>query len=112
MCDLETSRIGAPYIYIYIYDISSLRVNELLHPSEVKNKKKYSSTAVCCVIIEIMPAVRVCVCVCVCVCGPIRTQLHSASGQHQFGRSHRLVGASVLPLTETLNDKYTLSGVL
>ena len=26
MCDLETSRIGAPYIYIYIYDISSLRV--------------------------------------------------------------------------------------
>jgi hypothetical protein len=31
LCDLETSRIGAPYIYIYIYiyiyDISSLRVN-------------------------------------------------------------------------------------
>jgi len=29
VCDLETSRIGAPYIYIYIYiyDISSLRVN-------------------------------------------------------------------------------------
>ena len=31
MCDLETSRIGAPYIYIYIYiyiyDVSSLRVN-------------------------------------------------------------------------------------
>jgi len=26
VCDLETSRIGAPYIYIY--DISSLRVNE------------------------------------------------------------------------------------
>jgi len=28
-CDLETLRIGAPniYIYIYIYDISSLRVN-------------------------------------------------------------------------------------
>jgi len=30
VCDLETSRIGAPYIYIYIYiyiyDISSLRV--------------------------------------------------------------------------------------
>jgi len=25
LCDLETSRIGAPYIYIY--DISSLRVN-------------------------------------------------------------------------------------
>ena len=31
VCDLETSRIGAPctYIYIYIYDISSLRVNYL-----------------------------------------------------------------------------------
>ena len=37
MCDLETSRIGAPYIYIYIYiyDISSLRVkcNHLMHLS-------------------------------------------------------------------------------
>ena len=33
VCDLETSRIGAPYIYIciyiYIYDVSSLRVNIL-----------------------------------------------------------------------------------
>jgi len=31
VCDLETSRIGAPYIYIYIYiyDISSLRFNDL-----------------------------------------------------------------------------------
>jgi len=37
VCDLETSRIGAPcicmyvyiYIYIYMYDISSLRVNDL-----------------------------------------------------------------------------------
>jgi hypothetical protein len=29
VCDLETSRRGAPYIYIYIYDISSLRVNNL-----------------------------------------------------------------------------------
>ena len=32
VCDLETSRIGAPYIYIYIYiyiyDTSSLRVND------------------------------------------------------------------------------------
>jgi len=35
VCDLETSRIGAPYIYIYIYmyDISSLRVNVSLHRS-------------------------------------------------------------------------------
>ena len=31
VCDLETSRIGAPYICIYIYDISSLSVN--LHAS-------------------------------------------------------------------------------
>jgi hypothetical protein len=31
VCDLETSRIGAPYIYIYIYiyDISNLRVKDL-----------------------------------------------------------------------------------
>ena len=29
VCDLETSRMGAPYIYIYIYDFSSLRVNDL-----------------------------------------------------------------------------------
>ena len=27
VCDLETSRMGAPYVYIYIYDVSSLRVN-------------------------------------------------------------------------------------
>ena len=36
VCDLETSRIGAPYIYIYIYDISSLRVNDLTHPANVE----------------------------------------------------------------------------
>ena len=31
VCDLETSGIGAPCIciYIYIYDISSLRVNQI-----------------------------------------------------------------------------------
>ena len=29
VCDLETSRICAPYIYIYIYDISSLRVKRM-----------------------------------------------------------------------------------
>jgi len=29
VCDLETSRIGATYIYIYIYDISSLMVIDL-----------------------------------------------------------------------------------
>ena len=29
VCGLETSRMGAPYIYIYIYDISSLKVNNL-----------------------------------------------------------------------------------
>jgi len=31
VCDLEISRIGAPYIYIYIYDISTLRVNILIY---------------------------------------------------------------------------------
>jgi len=29
VCDLETSRIRAPYVCIYIYDISSLSVNDL-----------------------------------------------------------------------------------
>jgi len=29
VCDLETSRMGAPYIYIY--DISRLRVNYVLN---------------------------------------------------------------------------------
>ena len=29
VCDLETSRMGAPYIYIYIYDISRLKVNDI-----------------------------------------------------------------------------------
>ena len=29
MCDLETSRMGAPHIYIYIYDISHLGVKRM-----------------------------------------------------------------------------------
>ena len=29
VCDLETSRMDAPYIYIYIYDISRVSVNNL-----------------------------------------------------------------------------------
>jgi len=52
VCDLETSRIGAPYIYtyIYIYDISSLRVNNcsnvmfqliILNPLPVHVKYSY-----------------------------------------------------------------------
>jgi len=37
VCDLETSRIGAPYIYIY--DISNLRVNTSAHCSGRKQVK-------------------------------------------------------------------------
>jgi hypothetical protein len=37
MCDLETSRIGAPYIY----DISNLRVNQRAHGKESKNSAMY-----------------------------------------------------------------------
>ena len=33
VCDLETLRMGAPYIYIYIYDISRLRVNLIRNPT-------------------------------------------------------------------------------
>ena len=43
VCDLETSRIVAPYtyiyIYIYIYDISSLSVNTSAHCSGRKQVK-------------------------------------------------------------------------
>jgi len=45
VCDLETSRIGVPYIhiyiyiYIYIYDISNLRVNTRAHCSRRKQVK-------------------------------------------------------------------------
>ena len=43
VCDLETSRISAPYMYIYIYiytyDISSLRVNTSAHCSGRKKVK-------------------------------------------------------------------------
>ena len=43
VCDLETSRMGAPYIYIYIYiyiyDISSLKVNTSAHCSGRKQVK-------------------------------------------------------------------------
>jgi len=39
LCDLDTSRMGAPYIYIYIYDIISLRVNTSAHCSGRKQVK-------------------------------------------------------------------------
>jgi len=39
VCDLETSRISAPYIYIYIYDISNLSVNTSAHCSGRKQVK-------------------------------------------------------------------------
>jgi len=41
VCDLETSRMGAPYIYIYIYiyDISTLRVK--LMYSHIKHNKVF-----------------------------------------------------------------------
>ena len=39
VCDLETSRIGAPYIYIYIYDISNLRVKD--DQTETENVDRY-----------------------------------------------------------------------
>ena len=45
VCDLETSRIGAPYIYIYIYinDISGLRVNQLLYCVSLKIYNKFAN---------------------------------------------------------------------
>ena len=46
VCDLETSRIGAPYTYIYmciyIYDISSLRVKVTSTESVISYFELYS----------------------------------------------------------------------
>jgi len=39
VCDLETSRIGVPYIYIYIYEISNLRVNFLVFTGLLKARR-------------------------------------------------------------------------
>jgi len=45
VCDLETSRIGAPHIYIYIYiyiynDISNLRVNHItVHLNDINTSR-------------------------------------------------------------------------
>ena len=46
VCDLETSRMGVPYIYIYIYiyiyDISRLRVNhDVYFAAEIKIYAKH-----------------------------------------------------------------------
>ena len=43
VCDVETSRMGAPYVYIYICDISRLRVNHarvLLPVNILANEKQ------------------------------------------------------------------------
>jgi len=57
VCDLETSRMGAPYIYIY--DISRLRVNKKLDvnslftfavrhfPTENKNTSMFEDASTC-----------------------------------------------------------------
>ena len=47
MCDLETSRICAPYIYIYIYDISSLRVNFKQNSAQDMSTVVYWATVNC-----------------------------------------------------------------
>ena len=52
VCDLETSRIGAPYIYIYIYDISSLRVK---HQGKKNFKNSLFSVA------KLLKTLRACV---------------------------------------------------
>jgi len=50
VCDLETSRMGAPYIYvymyiyiyIYIYDISRLRVNTICSKDDANTHQNYT----------------------------------------------------------------------
>ena len=46
VCDLETSRMGAPYIYIYIYDISSLRVNAVRYLKFMQGVRFSSSVGI------------------------------------------------------------------
>jgi len=41
VCDLETSRMCAPYIYIYIYDISRLRVKSLYRSRLTDERLQY-----------------------------------------------------------------------
>ena len=62
-CDLETSRIGAPYIYIYIYiyDISTLRVKA--HLRMKKYGSFFSQNNYCILNCEGENAVRFCLCV-------------------------------------------------
>jgi len=49
MRDLETSRIGAPYIhiYIYIYDISNLRVKPRSSVTRTSNHNPVPLTTLC-----------------------------------------------------------------
>jgi hypothetical protein len=51
VCDLETSRIGAPYIYIY--DISNLRVNSCKIKKERRKERKKILVPVCELLVEI-----------------------------------------------------------
>jgi len=43
VCDLETSRTGAPYIYIYIYDISRLRVKTTIVHRNTTGRQDYQT---------------------------------------------------------------------
>jgi len=58
VCDLETSRMGAPYIYIYIYiyDISRLRVNVIFRrvPKALVKNDYY--------LLRVRPSIRPSVC--------------------------------------------------
>ena len=63
VCDLETSRLSAPYIYIYIYiyDISSLRVKVLYKITHVFTAHKKSLPSYISVYISLPYQVRACI---------------------------------------------------
>jgi hypothetical protein len=68
MCDLETSRIGAPYIYIYIYiyNISSLRVKALIS-TDLKGEKVRNVSIIMTFLACSLPSLN-CVILCIELC--------------------------------------------
>jgi len=83
VCDLETSRMGAPYIYIYIYDISRLRVNPNSYGARTWRSTCYTTTRV---------TVRTAVCMWRWPWGYLLSPLeHSGCKRHSYRGSSRKV---------------------
>ena len=75
---------------------------QLIHPPHVEYKKSYSGIAVCSVRAAIRPG----------VCVWTSKKAAFSFWATPVWKNHRLVGGSLAPLTGTLIEKYTFSGVL